>query len=103
MCSTSNTPGLFYYSSTGHSHARFVLVQISVFKTHSSHLEDLGADPGTSAGGKGQVYEQVAGGTRRGRVGRYGLPTWRLEQEQEQEEEKTLFLKENEAYAAHVK
>ena len=45
----------------------------------------------TSAGGEGQVYEQVNGGE-----GGVILPTWRLEQEEEEEEEGT-------PYAVHTK
>ena len=41
----------------------FVLVQIAVCKCHPKFTPG-GAETGTSAGGEGQVYEQVDGGER---------------------------------------
>ena len=73
-----------------------MLVQIAVCKCHPK-LTPGGAETGTSAGGEGQVYEQVDGGeggvalsdSTYMEVGAGG--------------ENTFQLKENEAYAVHTK
>ena len=86
MCSTSSTPGLFHhYSSTGHSHAWFVLVQITVCKTQSSHLEELIQEPQQEERGRYM------------RVERCGLATYMEVGAGGGGGENTFQLKENEA------
>ena len=78
-----------------------MLVQIAVCKCHPKFTPG-GAETGTSAGGEGQVYEQVDGGEARGvavsdptymEVGAGGGGGGG----------NTFQLKENEAYAVHTK
>ena len=78
----------------------FVLVQIAVCKCHPK-LTPGGAETGTSAGGEGQVYEQVDGGE--GGVAVSDPTYMEVGAGGGGGGGNTFQLKENEAYAVHTK